>query len=185
MKLFLEVMDLLVFDQRCISQALEARLSPEHVEARAIRSEQPCGKCWNCKENANNSEEARVSKSGIIATLSEAFNGKKATRNQIITLMKHKSDKIWAGYGTDKKPTNDECDRLLLELMIAGIVHYAFEKQAKNGSNDYKRYGIGDGMKEDRQLQLKWNRDNYLDSHAWAKIPRLIRDYDLGVESQY
>ena len=130
--------------------------------------------------------EERVSKRGIMTVLTDAFNGKEPSRNQLLTTIKTKSNKIWTGMSTDQ--TNDKCDRLLLELMVAGIVSYKFdvaEVAEESKKDDCKRHGIGDGSKCDRNLKFKSNSESYHAPEAWLKIPHLRQDCDIAVVAAY
>jgi len=78
--------------------------------------------------------------------------------------------------------TNDKCDRLLLELMVAaGLSHKNLMSPKSEKRDDCKRHGIGDGSKCDRNLKFKSNSEPCHAPEAWLKIPHLRQGCDMTV----
>ena len=193
-KLFLEVMALLVLERSCISRLIEGRLSG--VDANCVaQNDTPCNNCWNCKRSTSTAVDAsvapateefermrvkkRVSKRGIMIVLTDSFNGNEPCRSQLLTMIKAKSNKIWTGLDQGAVQTNDECDRLLLELMVADIVSYRFDAAEQTDQEDGKMHGIRDGSSSSRNLKYKCNSETYHTPDAWLKISNLHQDCDV------
>mmetsp|Transcript_5978 Transcript_5978/g.14305 ORF Transcript_5978/g.14305 Transcript_5978/m.14305 type:complete len:102 (-) Transcript_5978:102-407(-) len=94
-------------------------------------------------------------------------------------MIKAKSNKIWTGLDQGAVQTNDECDRLLLELMVADIVSYRFDAAEQTDQEDGKMHGIGDGSSSSRNLKYKCNSETYHTPDAWLKISNLHQDCDV------